>query len=54
MKVLVTGGTGVIGESAVRALHRRGHTIRVLSRHAGRDQKMVAKRRGWLGGRRLG
>jgi uncharacterized protein YbjT (DUF2867 family) len=39
MKVLVTGGTGVIGESAVRALHRRGHTVRVLSRHAGRDQK---------------
>ena len=39
MKVLVTGGTGVVGESAVRALHRRGHTVRVLSRHAGRDQK---------------
>lgn len=38
MKVLVTGGTGVIGEAAVRALHRRGHTVRVLSRHAGRDQ----------------
>src|SRR6476646_10502829 len=39
MKVLVTGGTGVVGESAVRALHRRGHTIRVLSRHAGRGEK---------------
>jgi len=38
MKVLVTGGTGVIGEAAVRALHRRGHAVRVLSRHAGRDQ----------------
>lgn len=38
MKVLVTGGTGVIGEAAVRALHQRGHTVRVLSRHAGRDQ----------------
>jgi NADH dehydrogenase len=38
MKVLVTGGTGVIGEAAVRALHRRGHIVRVLSRHAGRDQ----------------
>lgn len=38
MKVLVTGGTGVIGEAAVRALLRRGHTVRVLSRHAGRDQ----------------
>lgn len=34
MKVLVTGGTGVIGESTVRALHRRGHTVRVLTRHA--------------------
>src|SRR3954462_14237378 len=39
MKVLVTGGTGVVGESAVRALHGRGHAVRVLTRHAGRDQK---------------
>ena len=39
MKVLVTGGTGVVGESAVRALHRRGHSVRVLSRNAGRDEK---------------
>src|SRR5215212_2797981 len=39
MKVLVTGGTGVVGESAVRALHRRGHAVRVLSRHAGRGEK---------------
>ncbi|MDB4876785.1 MAG: NAD-dependent epimerase/dehydratase [Gemmatimonadetes bacterium] len=39
MKVLVTGGTGVIGESSVRALHRRGHTVRVLSRHAGRGEQ---------------
>jgi NADH dehydrogenase len=39
MKVLVTGGTGVIGAAAVRALHRRGHTVRVLSRHAGRDEE---------------
>jgi NADH dehydrogenase len=39
MKVLVTGGTGIVGESAVRALHRRGHTVRVLSRHADRDGK---------------
>jgi len=38
MRVLVTGGTGIIGEAAVRALHRRGHHVRVLSRHAGRDQ----------------
>jgi NADH dehydrogenase len=39
MKVLVTGGTGVVGESTVRALHKRGHTVRVLSRHAGRGEK---------------
>ena len=38
-EVLVTGGTGVVGESAVRALHERGHHVRVLTRHAGRDQK---------------
>ena len=39
MKVLVTGGTGLIGDSVVRALHRRGHSVRVLTRHAGRDQR---------------
>ena len=38
MKVLVTGGTGVIGESTVRALHRRGHAVRVLSRHANAEK----------------
>jgi uncharacterized protein YbjT (DUF2867 family) len=50
MKVLVTGGTGIIGEAAVRALHRRGHTVRVLSRHAGRDQSWWPPRvEGWAG-----
>jgi len=39
MKVMVTGGTGVIGNALVRALHRRGHSVRVLSRHAGRDEE---------------
>lgn len=39
MRVLVTGGTGVIGESTVRALHARGCELRVLSRHAGRDER---------------
>ncbi len=38
MKILVTGGTGVIGESVVRELHRRGHAVRVLSRNAGRGE----------------
>ena len=39
MKVLVTGGTGSIGDSVVRTLHSRGHSVRVLARHAGRDQR---------------
>jgi len=39
MKVLVTGGTGSIGESVVRTLHSRGHSVRVLTRNAGRDQR---------------
>jgi NADH dehydrogenase len=37
MRVLVTGGTGIVGASAVRALLDRGHSVRVLSRHVERD-----------------
>jgi NADH dehydrogenase len=37
MKVLVTGGTGVVGRAAVSALLARGHTVRLLSRHAEAD-----------------
>jgi NADH dehydrogenase len=37
MRVLVTGGTGIVGASAVRALVDRGHAVRVLSRHVSRD-----------------
>ena len=37
MKVLVTGGTGVVGQSAVGELIRRGHTVRLLSRNATED-----------------
>lgn len=33
--VLVTGGTGVLGRAVVTELLARGHSVRVLSRHAG-------------------
>ena len=39
MKVLVTGGTGVVGKSAVDHLLRAGHTVRLLSRHAAADAR---------------
>src|SRR5690606_31919937 len=37
MKILVTGGTGVIGNGAIPALLRAGHQVRLLTRHASRD-----------------
>ncbi|HEV2855079.1 MAG TPA: NAD-dependent epimerase/dehydratase family protein [Thermoanaerobaculia bacterium] len=37
MKVLVTGGTGVVGTAAVRALLAAGHSVRLFSRHASAD-----------------
>jgi NADH dehydrogenase len=37
VKVLVTGGTGVVGTAAVMCLLRSGHEARLLSRHAVRD-----------------
>ena len=50
MRILVTGGTGVIGESVVRGLHARGHGVRVLSRHAGRGEKWWPEGiEGWAG-----
>src|SRR4051794_39188284 len=39
MRVLVTGGTGVVGASTVTTLLQRGHSVRLLSRHAERDAK---------------
>jgi NADH dehydrogenase len=39
MRVLVTGGTGVIGASTITALLQRGHTVRLLSRNAERDAR---------------
>jgi nucleoside-diphosphate-sugar epimerase len=44
MRVLVTGGSGVVGESAVTALRARRHTVRLLARHA---EKVVGE---WPGG----
>jgi uncharacterized protein (TIGR01777 family) len=38
MRVLVTGGTGFIGERLVRALAERGDTVTVLSRRAGQSK----------------
>lgn len=39
MKILVTGGTGVIGEGLIPELLSRGHAVRLLSRHAKEDAK---------------
>lgn len=39
MKILVTGGTGVIGAGAIPALLAAGHDVRLLSRHAEHDVK---------------
>ncbi len=37
MRVLVTGGTGVVGQETVTRLRDRGHTVRLVSRGAGDD-----------------
>lgn len=37
MKILVTGGTGVVGAGVIPELLARGHEVRVLSRHADED-----------------
>ena len=37
LSVLVTGGTGVVGQAAVTELVNRGHRVRVLSRNAVED-----------------
>ncbi len=39
MKIIVTGGTGVIGEGVIPELLRRKHSVRLLSRHAEDDAK---------------
>jgi nucleoside-diphosphate-sugar epimerase len=37
MRVLVTGGTGVVGRPSVGRLLESGHTVRLLSRNAAHD-----------------
>jgi NADH dehydrogenase len=39
MKVLVTGGSGVVGRAAVSCLLARGHSVRLFSRHAQADAR---------------
>jgi uncharacterized protein YbjT (DUF2867 family) len=39
MRVLVTGGTGVVGHAAVTEILASGHTVRVLSRNAAEDAR---------------
>lgn len=41
MKVLVTGGTGVLGREVVNKLRERGHIARVLSRQAGSGEDWI-------------
>jgi nucleoside-diphosphate-sugar epimerase len=44
MKVLVTGGTGVVGTATVSRLVKNGHDVRLVSRNAARDVKQWAER----------
>lgn len=44
MRVLVTGGSGTVGEAAVRALLAHGHTVRLLARHAQDDARAWPER----------
>jgi uncharacterized protein YbjT (DUF2867 family) len=43
MKILVTGGTGFVGPHVVRALHERGHEVRVLVRNSAGARDLPAQ-----------
>jgi NADH dehydrogenase len=40
MKVLVTGGTGLIGDTAVTAMRARGHSVLLLARGADQAERL--------------
>lgn len=44
MRILVTGGTGVVGDATVQALLARGHRVRLLARHAADDARAWPER----------
>jgi NADH dehydrogenase len=44
MRILVTGGSGVVGVGTVTELLKRGHEVRLLARHAADDARQ------WSGG----
>ena len=48
MRVLVTGGTGVIGEGLLPELLNRGHHVRLLTRHAEDDARDPASQLRWF------
>lgn len=41
MRILITGGTGVVGRHAARLLSTRGHRVRILSRRANPDVSLL-------------
>jgi NAD+-dependent farnesol dehydrogenase len=45
MKVLLTGGTGFLGKNVARALHARGHELRVLARESSNLEGLPAHER---------